>query len=399
MKLVVLCDAKQEADIRLNILRNRGVRLWDEALSDPTQVHCEVVIGNEAFDQIESFIKLCPQATFVLDPLLQGTNPGFWKHTDGLRKNYTDVTIHSPTTKAAFSSLISREIKHCGLDYRSRLVSSMKAQYGASLSGEHLLNEWVRQFSKMGVESYGEDILRCMEVLSEGELRHLLSLDRTTKYCVLSKNGSDRSIIRQLDSCGNLHQVRLLSECLDHVNTTPITLLVDSVHSGSQLIEEFERCLNKMIGFSGKIVVKAAHLTTYGTHKVKQWLQRHNLESIVDLDFSNALKVENITSLNAQKQSELELRLNILGHKQSYIEKAVGFCRKIGATLKQTEDHGDYPDLLVGLGGFSLGLTSMIGFPGKGVLPVLRLSGPVKFDTHKLEWKALFSHGNTSGAG
>ncbi|QIF03294.1 hypothetical protein [Roseimicrobium sp. ORNL1] len=346
-------------------------------------------------------------ASIFIDPVLKGTEPRLWSRFEELRISSTELLVMLPKTATALVEILRREIVRAGLDFQSRLTESLASSYGDVPSWDAQIEEWKAQFGAFGVLSYGDAILSCVEVIDRGELRKFFA-NPTIAYSVLTRTGSDLEIVRQMQSClgGDHEPLRLLEFVrVHHTERGVVHVVTDSLHSGSQALEQLMVIIAECREFAGVVQLFPLHATRWGVRNLLNQVKKNVRTFEVKVDLTQSFVVENVKEEGegVRRLSELELRLEHLGYPDSFIQKIVKFSRDIGACLKQQEDGLEFPDRNVGLGGWGLGLTSMVDcYPGKAMLPLLRLSGIVEISggaSKKVLWRGLLVHKNASGAG
>jgi hypothetical protein len=176
-----------------------------------------------------------------------------------------------------------------------------------------------------------------------------------------------------------------------------LLLFVDAVLSGKQVVGTLKPLVKLKNEKRIRLVIRPAFATRFGLNSLVKELG----PTFAELDVTTALIVENLEPMQTDRKfSELQLRLDEFAVDPKTRDGIVAVCRRIGAELKAIEDEAETPDFQVGLGGFALGLTTILaGKPSKGVLPVLRLSGKINSPAGSVDWIPLIRHKNASGAG
>ena len=338
-----------------------------------------------------------PNLTNVLvHPSLQG-----WSGVARLRqfivKEGRPVSISAADRRIDFETKLRRLIKAHRLDYEHQLDSMLAPEVG-----QIDISSWKSQFVEAGEKEFPRKILPCIRALAVSEIAKRLrfeKLDGAAHFAVLSGSGSDLILLRCWQAThGTTRSLQELSEVVRYAQTgESVLVFVDAIHSGAQLSSSLSALEYDLQRKALTVVVRPAYATEFGIRRAQQDLAK--IATVFDTE--SAIVLENIHPETGLKKSELELRLTDFAVEDSITQNIVRFCRRIGAELKAIEDETEL-DLNVGLGGFGLGLTTLLaGRPSKALLPILRLGGEIlnPRSGRRIAWKPLIPHRNMSGAG
>jgi hypothetical protein len=307
------------------------------------------------------------------------------------------VLITVAVSRVDFESKLRRLIQAHRLDYEHQLNSVLAPEVG-----QVDISSWKRQFSDAGEKDFPRKILPCVRALAVAEIAIRLrfdDLDGASHFAVLSGSGSDLILLRCWQAIhGTYRKLRELSEVTQHAQTgESILIFVDAIHSGEQLISSLSALAHDLQRKTLKVVVRPAYATNFGIRRAQDRLANTG----IIFDTQSAMVLQNVNPETEIKKSELELKLTAFAVEDATTQNIIKFCRRIGAELKAIEDETG-PDFNVGLGGFGLGLTTLLaGRPSKGLLPILRLGGEVTnpHSGRRIAWKPLIQHKNISGVG
>jgi len=296
-----------------------------------------------------------------------------------------------------------KRIRHIVVSYQLDCEARLTQQLSFD-NGSVSLIEWKRQFAAMGFQTFPSYILPCVRSIPVAEIVLRLrfhDLPSDAKCCVLTGVGSDHLLLRSWEAEHGLDR-----DCGHLVNTIQLAkfgetvlLFVDAIMSGAQIVAALKPLKEAKKQKRLRLLVRPGYATRFGLERFANAFD----SAFAEVDTSTSMILENINPQDYNlKFPELMVKLGEFAVAPDLIAAIVSFCRKVGAELKAIEDGEDIPDLTVGLGGFGLGLTTLIGGkPSKGVLPVLRLGGSIKpagIDAPMI-WVPLIRHRNTSGAG
>lgn len=338
-----------------------------------------------------------PHLTHVLvHPSLQN-----WSGVARLRKfsakGSTLGLISVAVSRIDFEAKLRRLIETHHLDHEHQLNSVLAPEVGRID-----ISAWKRQFSDAGEREFPRKILPCVRALAVSEIASRLrfgELEGASHFAVLSGSGSDLILLRCWQAThGMSRNLREVSEVVRRAQTGELILIfVDAIHSGEQLISSLSSLAGDLQRKSLRVIVRAAYATKFGIRRAQNALANTGIV----FDNQSAMVLENENPETQIKKSELELRLTDFAVEDPITQSIVRFCRHIGAELKAIEEEAVL-DLNVGLGGFGLGLTTLLaGRPSKGLLPILRLGGEVTNPRsgRRIAWKPLIEHKNMSGVG
>ncbi len=305
--------------------------------------------------------------------------------------------IVSTATRGEFEQRMRRLIGALHLDCEYRLLEKLGPEIG-SIN----LASWKRQFSDAGRDTFPRMILPCLRNLAPSEIAKRLRFDDIagmSHFAILNVQGSDLIILRGWQAKhGYDFECRQLSEVVKATGGgETILLFVDAIHSGEQLIGALNGLEADLTRKRLSVIVRPVFVTKFGVSRV---LSRFREFGGLNLDTSTCVVLENVGSTGL-KVSELEMRLREFEVAPSAIGEVVRFCRIVGAGLIAVENDAQL-DLTLGLGGFGLGLTTILASrPSKGALPVIRLGGEIAVpeSEKRINWIPLIPHRNMSGVG
>lgn len=270
--------------------------------------------------------------------------------------------------------------------------------------GKDIVDGWKTQFAKAGRKEYADFIISAINLIERKHLSHALDQMPLEPFstCVLLGSGSDLAIRRKLEGKPGWPQIYSLEEFLGQNRAAQIALVVDAIHGGGQISSCLQGLADTIQRQGVRIRIFPLHATRKGISRLINAISEMNLAAVVSVDCSHSIVLENEerNSFNEPVSvPELVLRMQCLGYRESLVREVRSFAMKIGALLEQLLCGDEFPDSTKGLGLHFMGLTTLIdGYPGLGVLPIIRTGCPqgttISFDGRKFDWQALVAHQN-----
>jgi hypothetical protein len=337
----------------------------------------------------------------LVDSLVKVQHPTHWR---ALKETASRQTFSSPPQRFYFGHdrqflyrQVIRQADLMGVCWVNRLVNVLEHDRGVSSSAA-AIEKWKSQFDSLGVSHLWKWIAASLHLIDAGQMYQVL-LDSNIHQgntCLLSNSGSDLHLKRFLERT-NPHTIPTLSEILQRGHVGPLTIAVDTIQGGGQLLDALSKHGNQLSSNGQRIRIVPCHATEHGVETVRSEVQKQ-VNALLDFDLQYSLVTKNQRGESAIPMPELEMRLGMLGCKPQIISEAMEFSKKIGWQLT---DQNRHLGKIEPLGRRNLGLTTILaGCPGQGVLPLLWLgsspSTPVQWAAdgilRKVDWRPLFPH-------
>lgn len=357
----------------------------------------------------------------------------------------TDEGVVNRVSKsvATLYKVVLERLKQLGLHWREYAIE----EWTKSTLGSASPDEWVQQFSELGIRDVGRHLLKCLRVITDAEQRRAFKVSGVDQiglrvghaYIHEDEPGSSsiaiKNILEHMHAEGEVISLDLAKlEVLEKLEFDVLYVYEDGLWSGVEVVKRLKMLCEQAILDRSKIqivfkycVTSDAGLSAARLYAVQNAAGRFQFPSGgTDYHFSFLKSGVDTRFSGLDDRSENNIRMAIDSAIEPYAfsfasvwgdlkEEAENACSNIGSQLvrhyferragSSGEEKSAPPDrhmlekvdrLKLGAMGFASTIVFASSIP-KPVLPLMWLDGDVSFNGKKLKWRPLFWDARRTG--